>query len=191
MMLMLSLPFRGELQASHVNLNIDTACWARRVRSINPGTRAISPGEINIVYPGRKAMVKVAQPSIKPAHAVRWSLKLFPSCQSLFLISAHLENALTHFGWAHAVPFDYKQLVLIVMIKRDLTYRCPSLNPARSHLARLSADVYGGNEEASAEAISKSIMASLSPLLPRLLLPLIRLISVNFNNTQLTPERDQ
>lgn len=58
------------------------------------------------------------------------------------------------------MPFDYKQPVLIVMIKRDLTRRCPFLNQARSHLARLSVDVCGGNEEASPEAISDSIITS-------------------------------
>lgn len=81
----------------------------------------------NILYSGKKAKVKVAQLSIKSARAVRWSLKLFSSCQSWFLISAHLEDVLTYLGWAHAVPFDYKQPVLIVMIKRDLTHQCPSL----------------------------------------------------------------
>ena len=110
------------------------------------------------LYPEKKAKVKVAQLSIKSAHAVRWSLKLFSLCQSLFLISAHLEDVLTYLGRAHAVPFDYKQPVLIVMIKRDLTHQCPSLNRARSHLARLSVTVCGGNEEASPEAISESII---------------------------------
>lgn len=48
--------------------------------------------------------------------------------------------------------------MLIVMIKEALTLRCPSLDPARSHLVRLSVDVCGGNEEALPEAISKSII---------------------------------
>lgn len=78
------------------------------------------------------------------------------------------------------MPFDYKQRALIVLIKRELTHRCPSLSPARSHLARLSAEVFGGNEEASTEAISESIIAPSLPLLRRLTL-LIRLISVKFN----------
>ena len=69
-------------------------------------------------------------------------------------------DVLTYLGCAHAVPFDYKQPVLIVMIKRDLTHRCPSLNRARSQLASLSVSVCGGNEEASTEAISESIITS-------------------------------
>lgn len=58
------------------------------------------------------------------------------------------------------MPFDYKQPVLIVMIKRDLTRRCPFLNRARSHLARLSVDVCGGIEEAPPEAISESTVSA-------------------------------
>lgn len=55
------------------------------------------------------------------------------------------------------MPFDYKQPVLIVMIKRGLTHWRPSLNRASSHLARLSVDVCGANEEASPEAISETL----------------------------------
>lgn len=55
--------------------------------------------------------------------------------------------------------FDYKQPVLMVMIKRDLTHRCPSLGASGSHLARLCVDGFGGNEEAISESV---ITASVS-----------------------------
>lgn len=58
------------------------------------------------------------------------------------------------------MPFDYKQTVLIGMIKRDLTHQCPSLSCAHSHLARLSLDVCGGNEEALPEAFSETVITS-------------------------------
>lgn len=130
------------------------------VSSPQPRTRAARPGETNTAHPEKNAKVNAAQPSLKSAHAVRRSLKLFSSCHSLLLISARLQDVLTQFGWAHAEPFDYKQPLLIVLIKRDLTHRCPSLSPARSHLATLSTGVFGRNEEASPEAISESIITS-------------------------------
>lgn len=127
--------------------------------------KSIKPWACAVVYSKfkqtlQKSYGKVAQLSMRSSHAVRWSFKLLSLCQSLFVISAHLEDVLTCFGWAHAVPFDYKQAELIVMIKRDLTHRYPSLIRARSYLASLSVDVCGCNEEASLEPISQSVITA-------------------------------
>lgn len=79
------------------------------------------------------------------------------------------------------MPFDNKQPVLIVMMKRDATLGALlSAEPAPT-LPDFSVDVCGGNEEASAKAISESIITSTVCAAARLLMLLIRLISVNFN----------
>lgn len=135
------------LLTSQVNLNIDT--------QVNKpmDVRCSVP-----TYMKKTAVVKVVQVSIKSPHAVRWGPKLFCSCQSLFLISAHFEDVLTYIGWAHAVPFDYKQTGADCDDRKRLDPSVPFSHQSPFIPRQLSVDVCGGNEEASPEAISESVI---------------------------------
>lgn len=56
------------------------------------------------------------------------------------------------------MSFDRTQPLLIVMIQRDLTHQCTSLQLDKSHPAILSVYVCGGNEKALPKVISESIL---------------------------------
>lgn len=112
------------------NFNTDVALWEYELWGpCSRGHKQHGQVKTNSVYP-ETAKVKVAQLSVKSGHAVRWSLQLFSSCQSLLLISAHLEDVLTYFGWSPTGPFDYEQPVLIVMIKRGSDPSVPFSRPS-------------------------------------------------------------